>query len=229
MAAYAATAGCRMAFLRQVLDDPDAAPCGRCDNCTGRRLDGLVDRRQVASALAHLRRTALELAPRRQWPPGLDRRPARIPPERQLQPGRVLSVYGDGGWGGLVKQAKYHVLGSWSPEPTPTWVCCVPSTSSPGLVPEFAGRVAAALGLPFHPLVRRVRHGRPQKEMQNSAQQFRNVDGAFEVASPLPDGPVLLIDDIVDSGWTLTVVGVALRMAGAGPVYPIALAKAVSG
>jgi ATP-dependent DNA helicase RecQ len=65
--------------------------------------------------------------------------------------------------------------------------------------------------------------------MQNSAQQFRNVDGAFELAAPLPAGPVLLIDDIVDSGWTATVVGVALRTAGAGPVYPFALAKAVSG
>jgi ATP-dependent DNA helicase RecQ len=77
--------------------------------------------------------------------------------------------------------------------------------------------------------VRRVRPARPQKEMQNSAQQFRNVDGAFEVEGPIPAGPVLLIDDIVDSGWTLTVVGVALREAGAGSVYPFALAKAVSG
>ncbi|HEU4399936.1 MAG TPA: RecQ family ATP-dependent DNA helicase, partial [Actinomycetota bacterium] len=243
MAAYAATAGCRMAFLRQALDDPDAGPCGRCDNCTGRGLDTPVDQRRVASALIHLRGTALELVSRRQWPPGLGIKPARIPADRQLQPGRVLGVYGDGGWGGLVKQAKYlagrfpdelvdatvALLGRWSPAPPPTWVCCVPSTSSPELVPEFAGRVAAVLGLPFRPVVRRVRQGRPQKEMQNSVQQFRNVDGAFEVAAPLPAGPVLLIDDIVDSGWTLTVVGVALGTAGAGPVYPFALAKAVSG
>ena len=243
MAAYAATAGCRMAFLRQALDDPDARPCGRCDNCTGRGPDTLVDQRRVASALIHLRGTALELVSRRQWPPGLGIKPARIPADRQLQPGRVLGVYGDGGWGGLVKQAKYHagrfpdelvdatvaLLGRWSPAPPPTWVCCVPSASSPGLVPELAGRVAAVLGLPFHPVVRRIRQARPQKEMQNSVQQFRNVDGAFEVAAPLPAGPVLLIDDIVDSGWTLTVVGVALRTAGAGPVYPFALAKAVSG
>ena len=243
MAAYAATAGCRMAFLRQALDDPDAGPCGRCDNCAGHGLDTPVDQRLVASALIHLRGTALELVSRRQWPPGLGIKPARIAADRQLQPGRVLSVYGDGGWGGLVKQAKYHagrfpdelvdatvaLLGRWSPAPPPTWVCCVPSASSPGLVPELAGRVAAVLGLPFHPVVRRIRQGRPQKEMQNSVQQFRNVDGAFEVAAPLPAGPVLLIDDIVDSGWTLTVVGVALRTAGAGPVYPFALAKAVSG
>jgi ATP-dependent DNA helicase RecQ len=78
-------------------------------------------------------------------------------------------------------------------------------------------------------VVRRVRPGRPQKEMQNSAQQFRNVDGAFAAEGPIPAEPVLLIDDVVDSGWTLTVVGVALRAAGAGPVHPFALARAVSG
>jgi ATP-dependent DNA helicase RecQ len=242
MVAYAATDGCRMAFLRQALDDPAAESCGRCDNCTGRHMPAVREQRRVALAVTHLRGSALELPPRRQWPPGLGITPARIPADRQLQPGKVLSVYGDGGWGGMVRRDKYHagrssdelveatveLLGRWAPEPTPTWVCCVPSIGSPGLVSEFAGRVAVALGLPLHQVVRRVRPGRPQKEMQNSAQQFRNVDGAFEVEGSIPAGPVLVIDDIVDSGWTLTVVGVALRAAGAGPVYPFALARAVS-
>jgi ATP-dependent DNA helicase RecQ len=84
------------------------------------------------------------------------------------------------------------------------------------------------LDLPFLEVVERVRQVRPQKEMENSAQQLRNVFGAFRAAAtPLP-GPVLLVDDIVDSRWTLTVVGVALREAGSGPVYPFVLAEAVS-
>ena len=37
MLAYLATDGCRMEYLRRQLDDPAAAPCGRCDNCTGTR------------------------------------------------------------------------------------------------------------------------------------------------------------------------------------------------
>jgi ATP-dependent DNA helicase RecQ len=64
--------------------------------------------------------------------------------------------------------------------------------------------------------------------MDNSFQQLRNVYGAFEVVGSLPNSPVLLVDDIVDSGWTLTVVGVDLRRAGAGPVHPLVLARAVS-
>ena len=242
MVAYAMTSGCRMAFLRRQLDDLAAEPCGRCDNCTGQRVGVALDRGVVVDALAHLRGAQLEVEPRRRWPSGLDVRRGTIPSDQQLQPGRALSVYGDGGWGGRVKQAKYHdvsypddlvdaavrLIRRWAPDPAPTWVASVPSTTAPWLVPEFAGRVAAALDLEFHKVVRRVRPGRPQKEMENSAQQLRNVDGAFEVNAPVPAGPVLLIDDIVDSRWTLTTVGVALRLAGSGQVYPFVLAKAVS-
>jgi ATP-dependent DNA helicase RecQ len=42
----------------------------------------------------------------------------------------------------------------------------------------------------------------------------------------LPSAPVLLVDDVVDSGWTLTLLAVLLQQHGSGPVYPFALAKA---
>jgi ATP-dependent DNA helicase RecQ len=242
MVAYAATSQCRMAFLRCQLDDLDADPCGRCDNCRGQPIGPAVDRALVVDALAYLRGSELEIEPRRRWPAGLDLPSVQLPADRQLQPGRALCVYGDGGWGSVVKRAKYQehrypeelvtaavrLIRRWAPTPAPTWVTCIPSTSSPGLVPELARGIAAALGLPFHHVVRRVRPGRAQKEMENSAQQFRNVHGAFEIVAPVPDGAVLLIDDIVDSRWTLTTVGFALREAGSGIVYPFTLAKAVS-
>jgi len=242
MARYAATSECRMAFLRRQLDDPDTAPCGRCDNCAGRPIGTDLDPSLVGEAHLYLRGVKLEIAPRRQWPAGLTEPRGRIPPDLRLQPGRALSQYGDGGWGATVKQAKYHdhrypdelvdaavrLIRSWAPDPPPAWVTCVPSTTSPLLVPDFAKRVAAGLGLELHDLVRRVRLARPQKDMENSAQQLLNVYTAFEVVAPVPDGPVVLIDDVVDSGWTLTTVGVALREAGSGTVYPFVLAKAKS-
>ena len=40
------------------------------------------------------------------------------------------------------------------------------------------------------------------------------------------DGPVLLVDDLVDSRWTVTVAGALLRSAGAPGVLPFALAAA---
>jgi ATP-dependent DNA helicase RecQ len=243
MLEYATTSECRMAFLRRQLDDAAAEPCGRCDNCGRRPLPVELGRDLLVDALAHLRGAVLEIDPRRQWPTGLTAVRGRIPPEHQLRPGRALSMYGDGGWGGMVKQAKYHgdrypdelvdatveLVRQWAPGPAPGWVVCVPSSTSPGLLSSFGRRLAIRLTLELHDVVRRVRPGRPQKEMENSAQQFRNVADAFEVVTPLPnDRPVLLIDDIVDSGWTLTTVGVALRVAGSGEVYPLVLAKAVS-
>jgi ATP-dependent DNA helicase RecQ len=92
-------------------------------------------------------------------------------------------------------------------------------------VPDLAARVATRLGLPFVPAVRKTRETRPQKEMENSWQQAHNRDGCFAV-DPWPGlaEPVILIDDIVDSGWTFTVVTALLRQAGCGAVTPYALA-----
>ena len=65
--------------------------------------------------------------------------------------------------------------------------------------------------------------------MQNTAQQAVNVIDAFQVDGACPPGPVLLIDDMVDSRWTLTVCGALLREAGSGRVYPFALASTAGG
>ncbi|HEY85733.1 MAG TPA: hypothetical protein G4N96_11560, partial [Chloroflexi bacterium] len=118
----------------------------------------------------------------------------------------------------------------WQPNPTPTWVTSVPSRKNPGLVPDFARRLAQALRLPFYPCVQKVRSTKPQKDMKNSFQQAHNLDGAFTI-TPYANmsGPALLVDDMVDSRWTLTIIAALLRQAGSGPVYPVALANTSGG
>jgi ATP-dependent DNA helicase RecQ len=106
------------------------------------------------------------------------------------------------------------------------WVTAIPSSRSGALVPDFAARVAAALGLPFMPVVERARDAPPQREMENSAQQVANVRGAFAVVGDPPDSPCLLVDDIRFSGWTLAMVAGQLRRRGSGPVHPFALSTA---
>ena len=110
----------------------------------------------------------------------------------------------------------------------PTWVTCVPSLRRPDLVPSLAARFAARLNLPFRPVVTKARETAPQSEMDNSQQQYQNVVGAFDLSGPVPDGPVYVIDDTVDSRWTLTVTAALLRDAGAGPVFPLVLAQSRS-
>jgi ATP-dependent DNA helicase RecQ len=102
----------------------------------------------------------------------------------------------------------------------------VPSLRSGELVPSFASAVADRLGLPFVPVVSKVDERPPQREQQNTVYQQRNIVGAFAVTADSRSGPVLLLDDLSDSGWTLTEVGRLLRRAGSGPVYPVTLASA---
>ena len=120
------------------------------------------------------------------------------------------------------------IRGRWRPSPQPEWVTCVPSASRPGLVEAFAERLASALALPFIPCVTAAAGGPPQSQMANSAQQAANARRRLGVVgSGVRSGPVLLVDDIVDSRWTLTVAGSLLREHGSGPVLPFALAVAV--
>ena len=155
--------------------------------------------------------------------------------------GRALSIWRDAGWGPLVEEGKRDgrfsddlvqacasmIRDRWTPAPYPTWVTCIPSLRNPELVPEFSARLARVLGLPFVAAVQKIEETERQRSMMNSWQQASNLDCAFSVDGALINGgPVLLIDDVADSRWSLTVIGALLREAGSGPVYPCVLALA---
>jgi ATP-dependent DNA helicase RecQ len=91
------------------------------------------------------------------------------------------------------------------------------------LVPDLARRIADKLGVPVIPLVDKVRETQPQKGQQNSAHQEMNVRGAFALLGTPLDEPLFLVDDMVDSRWTLVEIGALLRGHGSGPVYPLVL------
>jgi ATP-dependent DNA helicase RecQ len=246
MVDYATTGACRMAFLREQLDDPTAKPCGRCDNCTGGSAEVELDAALVAEAVQFLRASRLEVEARRQWPNGIDEAKGRIPKDEQLQPGRALGLLGDGGWGSVVQDllrtgtsellapeellaAAVALVKAWAPAPAPRLVTWIPSAARPALVEGLARRLAEALGIEAVALVRRVREMPPQAEMANSAAQLRNVFRAFAVVEPPEGVPILLVDDTAESRWTLTVVGGRLIRAGSGPVFPFVLAKSGAG
>ncbi|HBP1260646.1 TPA: RecQ family ATP-dependent DNA helicase [Pseudomonas aeruginosa] len=202
-----------------------------------------VDQLLVREAEEFLCRTSLPIEPRKKWPvggmPQYGIHTASTIPY-QAQPGKALCVWGDAGWGGLVRQGKYHdghfsddlvaacvkMIQEWNPQPSPTWATCVPSLRHPELVPNFAQRLAAALGLPFHMVIAKTDARPEQKTMANSTQQARNIDGSLALnGQPIPPGPVLLVDDMVDSRWTLTVSAWLLRKSGSGAVWPMALSQ----
>ena len=241
---YATTDGCLMAFLRRELDDPHVEDCGRCANCAGPPLPVTFDPALANAASRHLRRERLELVPRKQWPRGLIDHRGRIGDDERVEPGRVLCRWARAGWGPLVEQGKLRdqrfddrlvrasvelITGQWQPMPEPTWVTWVPSHRYPTLVADFAQRLAAALGLPAREALAVRGHAASQRTMNNSVQQAANVLGAFEVPAAVPVDPVLLVDDLVHSQWTLTVAGMLLREAGVPAVHPFALATSQVG
>lgn len=206
-------------------------------------LPATVNTELVKAAVEFLRRTSLPIEPRKKWPDGgMPQYGVKgfIAPAHQAESGKALCVWGDAGWGGLVRQGKYHdgyfsddlvaacvkMIQEWNPQPSPTWVTCVPSLRHPELVSNFAQRLAAALGLPFHMVIAKTDARPEQKTMANSTQQARNIDGSLALnGQPIPPGPVLLVDDMVDSRWTLTVSAWLLRKSGSGAVWPMALSQ----
>jgi ATP-dependent DNA helicase RecQ len=275
-------ATCRMAFLQEALDDPTAAPCGRCDVCAGPWYSADVPEGAAEAASAALDRPGVELAPRAQWPTGADRLGVdvrgKIAPSDQVETGRAVarltdlgwgqrlrSLLGDDGVGGVVTldleapsleedpdatfdvpvqrsvsdvppddellRACARVLGSWDWKERPGAVVAMPSRRRPQLVTGLAQGLARLGRLPYLGELS-LQHGGPTgRPGGNSAFRLAAVWDRIVVGRELRDrlseagsAPVLLVDDLADSRWTMTVAGRELRRAGAASVLPFALA-----
>ena len=199
-------------------------------------LTAAVSQKTTLEAIEFLQRTNISIEPRKRAPER-----SSIPKGERAQVGRVLCYWGDPGWGDLVRDGKYadkhfaddlvaasaELITKWQPQPTPVWVTCIPSLRNSNLVKSLAERLAMTLGLPFREVLGKVADRPPQKEMANSAQQARNAEGSLVIAqgAQVLPGPVLLVDDMVDSRWTFTVATKVLRDNGCGDVWPFALAN----
>ncbi|MEU6646522.1 RecQ family ATP-dependent DNA helicase [Saccharomonospora sp. NPDC046836] len=248
MLGYLQTTGCRMEYLRRQLDDPHAAPCGRCDNCTGRHWPAEVSAGVAAATSQQLSKPGVEVAPRRQWPTGMATLDVpvsgRIGKEEQAEPGRVVGRLTDVGWGGRLRelvgahagdgpvpdavfQACVSVLAGWDWRARPAGVAAIGSLTRPQLTSDLVHRLAEIGKLPFLGTIDVLG---PPPRRANSAQRLADLWGRLQVPAALgsavaqAQGPVLLVDDLVDTGWTMTVAARLLRQAGAPAVLPFALA-----
>jgi ATP-dependent DNA helicase RecQ len=248
MKRYLANERCLMQFLADALDDPNAQPCGRCAVCLGRPVLAVeVQRSTHIAAQQFVRHSEMVLELKKQWDitalaqyqAMFGWRGLNIPTPLRGEEGRVLSRWGEPVWGELVADGKARgrfddelvdaaadlLRHRWGAAAPVAWVTCIPSMRHPNLVPDFASRLAAALGVPFRAVIQKSRETEPQKNMENRFHQCNNMDGAFTVhPEPGSEDAVLLVDDVVDSAWTLTLAAALLRQAGTTAVYPFALA-----
>ena len=248
MKRYLANERCLMQFLADALDDSNAQACGKCAVCLGRAVLPLeLQRNTHINAQRFVRHSEMPLELKKQWDiealalyqSVFGWRGLNIPAQLRGEEGRVLSRWGEPVWGELVSRGKAQghfddelvdasvdlIRNRWGAVAPVAWVTCIPSSRHPNLVPDFAARLAAALGVPFRAVIEKSRETGPQKNMENRFHQCHNLDGAFTIRPEAgTDEAVLLIDDVVDSAWTLTLAAALLRQTGTAVVYPFALA-----
>ncbi len=250
MVTYETTAQCRMRFLQESLDDPTAAGCGRCDTCLAAAgqpswFDAYIDDANVSIAQQHLDEVGVPIEPRGMWPTGMDRLGVSVKGKIiAASTGRAVARLTDLGWGSALREvfaapdgpvsaqlasACVQVLKAWPWETRPVAVVAMPSASRPQLVDSLAKGLAQVGRLEYLGQLDLVR---PESAGPGGNSAFRLADVwsrfavGYELAEALVgvDGPVLLVDDLCDSRWTLTVASTLLRGAGASKVLPFALA-----
>ena len=238
---YINTKECLMTFLQKELDDQNIANCGKCANCLGEPIvPNSVTHENIIEASVYLKHSEFDILPRKQIAsnalPEYGWR-GNLRADLQAETGKVLSRWGDAGWGKMVVDDKHYgffrdelvvamyemILERWKPDPFPEWLTCIPSLRHPELVPNFAKRLAEKLGIPFKPIIVKAKDTEPQKEQENSYHQCHNLDGVFQIDGEVENKPVFLVDDAVDSRWTFTIAATLLKKSGSGLVYPIAL------
>ncbi|MGB3684510.1 MAG: RecQ family ATP-dependent DNA helicase [Ornithinimicrobium sp.] len=241
---------CRMAFLQDCLDDESAVPCGRCDVCAEPWFDAEIGAEAMAVASGALSSVGVSVDPRAQWPSGMPRLgvevKGKLSADEMAEPGRVVARLSDLGWGmrlrtvlgtdqpvgGDVVRAVVAVLAQWNWVERPVGIVTMPSRSHPVLVASLAEHIARIGGLPLLGALDLVDGGPVGEAGGNSAFRLAGVWERFSVGTELrtaiaqTPGPVLLIDDRIDSRWTMTVASRELRAAGAPGVLPLALAVA---
>jgi ATP-dependent DNA helicase RecQ len=251
MEEYEQVETCRMAFLQRALDDDTAAPCGRCDRCAAPWYATEVPEGARTRVDTRLHRVGVEIQPRSQWPSGMARLgvplSGRIAPDERADTGRALARLTDLGWGhrlrqvlaaddapveSSVLQACLEALHDWGWEQRPTAVVAMPSRRHPVLVESVAREIAQAGRLPLLGTLDVVDGGPTGDPGGNSAFRVAGVWQRHLVGAPLAaaldtsSGPVLLVDDLCDSRWTITLAARELRRAGADAVLPFVLAQA---
>ncbi|MEQ7847909.1 RecQ family ATP-dependent DNA helicase [Nocardioides kribbensis] len=242
---YLDTDRCRMWFLRDQLDDPAAEPCGRCDNCGGLTLSSAVSQAAVEEAQQRLARPGVPIAPRKMWPVGMDRLGVELKGKiaAAAEEGRAVARLTDLGYGQALRElfrpetpdgpvpvplvrAVVEVLGDW--RPPVDGIVVVESATRPTLTADLADGLSRYLQVPVLGRWAVVAPDvAPGKGSMNSAQRVAAVGrrSALEAEPGALEGrSVLLVDDLVATGWSLTLAARAIRGAGAAAVHPLTLA-----
>lgn len=236
------TQECYSRYMLHALNDNTASECGKCSNCTGKDiLLGLepVTIEEINAIQEQLNQSYIKIMPRKKWPEIDTQFNTELKIGKPNEIGIALCKYGDVGFGEMVRHDKYKecifrdnlveasacALKGYVREKGHTFITNIPSSRN-GKVANFASRLAFRLGCEYIDLLEASSVETQQKDMQNSIHQYRNAKAKIKLKSGVRVTPsrVILVDDMVDSKWTLTVAGYLLTQSGWESVFPFCLA-----
>lgn len=239
MIAYQGTDGCRMLYLRRELDDHTATdPCGRCDNCTGNYWSTEADKTVTAEVGRQLSAPGMRVAARKQWPTGIGMK-GKI---KGIEEGRALGRLNDIGRGPALRELLdsgtftedpwmtriIAVLADWDWATRPANVVALGGTDAQAtaLVEQTAGAIARVGRMNYAGLLP-VAPGALDVTAQNSAYRVSALLNQWDWSQGLNlvDGPILLVTDLIDTGWSVTVAGSGIAERTGFTVLPFALAS----
>lgn len=244
MVEYENTTDCRMLYLRRQLDDQTATdPCGRCDNCTGRTWNVTVDERLKERIDARLTAPGIRLTARKQWPTGISVR-GKI---AGVEPGRALGRLNDVARGpalrALLADPSWRptapwqqdtwlprivaVLADWEWSERPVTVVALGSVDPErtAFLAALAEAVASVGRMEFGGVLE-VAPNATEVTAQNSAYRVRALLDHWDYSTaPAGSGPILLLTDIIDTSWSVTVAGNGIFERTGRSVLPLAVAS----
>jgi ATP-dependent DNA helicase RecQ len=240
-------------LLDQLDDPHMREDCGRCDNCVDQGPASSVSADALEQARRALAKVGAPIEPHKLWPSNLAKLgvplSGRLSADEAAEPGRALARFTDLGWGSAVRDAvdaaapdadvpehlvrgAVEVLVQWKEEwaERPAAIASLSGCTHPRLVRTLADALGSVGRLPHIGAI--VHDGPPRPAARtNSAQRLAQLWGTLTLERGLVDAllgdfagrPVLLVDDVTDSGWTLTLAARLLRQAGASAIYPLTL------
>lgn len=246
MKEYITHQGCLMKYIANELDDPTQEDCGICVNCNQVLLPTKPCDETIHKALEYLHQDYVVIDPRKRWPKDIELSKNKqnnpsivIPREEVLEQGRALGYLENAGWGNVIKRcikqdtpvpedvlnaAYFLITKQWMPDPFPEWITYIPSVHRSRVIVDFTSRLASKMKIPLVESINITNVTKmPVHLYENSHQIVENNIDNWSAKNTGRTSPVLLIDDFVNSRWTMTIVGRLLRMNGVEKVYPFAL------
>ncbi len=225
--------------IGQTLGDDKSAVCGSCTVCIGRADDVALEQNLLVSAHSFVTKDFVTITPKTYWPAGaVINNSNSIASEYRAAEGKALCIFDDPIFGKLVRtrasevhdeliEASVSILRRWLQQRSLDQKVITTIPARPHKAPilaAYAQVIADELGIPYIPLIVAKPTLNEQSRMTNQLLRAANPYTGYDIRDECHGKQIILFDDYVDSGWSMTTAAFLLQKKGAAAVHPFAFA-----